>query len=262
VTVSTARAVDVHHLLDREDAGGVPIVLLHGVGDSTSSWSRVIEGLPADRMVVRYDLRGHGQSPSPPGPWTIDDFVADHLRLLERLGITTADVVGFSLGGLIAQRIAATAPGTVRRLVVVGAVAGRTDAEAAAVLERLQMVEDEGPMGAAVNSVDRWYSAEHLRAHPEVREQTIERMGALDRDGYTNAYRVLATTDLVDGLASIKAPTLALTGELDVGSPPRMSQTIADGVADGRAVVLGGARHSVLNERPETVAKEITGHVS
>ena len=262
MTLSTARGVVVHHLLDREGAGGVPIVLLHGVGDSTSSWQRVIDGLPADRMVVRYDLRGHGQSPAPPGPWTIDDFVADHLLLLERLGITTADVVGFSLGGLIAQRIAAKAPETVRRLVIVGAVAGRTEAESAAVLERLQMVEEEGPLGAAAKSVDRWYSAEHLREHPEVRKQTIERMAALDREGYTHAYRVLATTDLVADLAGITAPTLALTGELDVGSPPRMSQTIAAGVADGRAVVIAGARHSVLNERPEIVAKEITGHVS
>jgi pimeloyl-ACP methyl ester carboxylesterase len=217
VTVPTARAVDVHFLLDHEGAGGVPIVLVHGVGDSTASWERVIDGLPPNRVVVRYDLRGHGRSPSPPGPWTIDDFVADHLLLMQRLGIRTADVVGFSLGGLIAQRLAATAPEAVRRLVVVGAVAGRTEAEAAAVRERLQMVEAEGPLGAAVKSVDRGYSAEHLRAHPEVREQTIERMRALDPDGYTHAYRVLATTDLADGETSNALVSLVpLLGNLKI----------------------------------------------
>jgi len=253
--------VDLHYRLKR-GTQPPPLILVHGVGDSAASWEPLIEALPSDRTVVRYDLRGHGSSPSPPGPWTIDDFVADHLRLMSRLDTEVADVVGFSLGGLIAQRIAASSPETVRRLVVIGAVAGRTEQETVAVLDRLRMVEAEGPLGAALKSVDRWYSQDFLRSNPQVREQTIERMAAMDRTGYTNAYRVLATTDLVDDLPSIVAPTLAITGEHDVGSPPRMALTIADSVANGRACIIADARHSVLNECPDHVAKEITEHVS
>jgi pimeloyl-ACP methyl ester carboxylesterase len=84
----------------------------------------------------------------------------------------------------------------------------------------------------------------------------------LDPVGYTHAYRVLATSDLVADLGRITAPTLAMTGEHDVGSPPRMSRTIAEGVQSGRWTVLPGARHSVLVEQPELVAKELLDHVS
>lgn len=252
----------LHCLVDRrDDAGDPPLVLLHGVGDSASAWDQVLEHLPADRTVVRYDLRGHGSSPGPAGPWTVDDFVADHVGLLAALEIESSDLVGFSLGGLISQRIAATHPELVRRLVVIGAVAGRTDDERRAVLDRLAMVEQVGPLGAARKSVDRWYSADFLAAHPEVRDRTVERMASLDPVAYTHAYRVLATTDLVHDLGRIVAPTLALTGEHDVGSPPRMSRTIAEGVRDGRWSVILDARHSVLVEQPERVAKELLDHV-
>lgn len=262
MTTEDTMIADLHVVVDgREQTDRPPLVLLHGVGDRASSWDAVIAQLPADRTVVRYDLRGHGSSPAPEGPWTIDDFVADHLRLVTALDLPAADVVGFSLGGLIAQRVAATHPEVVHRLVLVGAVAGRTEAERRAVRDRLALVETEGPLGAAQRSVDRWYSAEFLAEHPDVRERTIERMASLDPVAYTHAYRVLATTDLVDHLGSITAPTLAVTGEFDVGSPPRMSQSIAEGVRDGRWSVIPDARHSVLVEDPVHVAKELMSHV-
>ena len=261
---TTDRIVAGIHCLIDDDRGNdqVPLVLLHGVGDSAHSWDSVLEHLPADRTVLRYDLRGHGSSAAPQGPWTIDDFVDDHAQLLLALDISATDLVGFSLGGLIAQRIAARLPHLVRRLVVVGAIAGRTENERRAVLKRLAMVEHEGPVAAARQSVDRWYSATYLQEHPEARDRTIERMSSLDAASYTNAYRVLATTDLVADLSKIIAPTLAMTGEHDVGSPPRMSRTIAERVQSGRWTVIADARHSVLVEQPERVAKELQDHVS
>lgn len=253
-------AVDVHYRSEDVPESGPPLVLVHGVGSSLESWDDVRAGLPEGRTVIRYDLRGHGASPVPKGPWNIDDFVSDHLSLLSRLGVESADTVGFSLGGLIVQRLAATHPGTVRNLVVIGAVAGRGDDEKAAVLERLRMVMTEGPGGSARRSVERWYSAEYLAEHPDAGAAIVARMEQLDREGYTHAYRVLATTDLADHLGRIRAPVLAMTGEFDTGSPPRMSRLIADRT-HGRLVVLPGARHTVLQERPELIAKEIALHV-
>jgi pimeloyl-ACP methyl ester carboxylesterase len=251
--------VDVHYRVEG-DLSGVPMVLIHGVGSSHACWDDVASLLPRDRAIIRYDLRGHGRSQAPDGPWTIDDFVADHLQLLRRLSIDVADTVGFSLGGLIAQRLAVKHPEVVNNLVVIGAVAGRTEQDCEAVLARLAMVEAEGPVGAAQKSVERWYSAEYRQAHPHIARDVIARMEKLDPVAYTNAYRVLATTDLVDDLDRIQAPLLAMTGEFDVGSPPRMSQEMAQRTA-GRVVVVPGSRHDVLDECPELIAKEITAHV-
>jgi pimeloyl-ACP methyl ester carboxylesterase len=85
-------------------------------------------------------------------------------------------------------------------------------------------------------------------------------MERLDREAYTNAYRVLATTDLVNDLERIRVPLLAMTGEFDAGSPPRMSHLMADRTG-GRLVVLPGARHTVLQECPKLIAKELAAHV-
>ncbi len=253
--------VDVHAEIHGDLDGAVPLVFVHGVGSSAKAWSDVYERLPDDRPRIRYDLRGHGSSPAPAGPWTVDDFVADHLRLLDRLGVRAADTVGFSLGGLIAQRTAIVRPDVVRRLVVIGSVAGRTEEETSRVLARLAMVEAEGPGGAAGQSVERWYTREYLDAHPEVTADTVARMSRLDPTAYTNAYRVLATTDLADELDRISAPVLAMTGQFDVGSPPRMSRLIAERT-DGRFVEVPGVKHEVLQERPDLITKEIINHVA
>ena len=165
--------------------------------------------------------------------------------------------VGFSLGGLVAQAVAARQPTRVARLVVVGAIAGRTEAERSAVLDRLANIESLGPVEVAKQSVERWYTAEYLAAHPEVAEETIRKMAQLNPISYRAAYRVLATSDLVSELPNITAPTLALTGEHDVGSPPRMTLTIASGVADGQPVIIPNARHAVLTENAALLAKEI-----
>lgn len=253
--------VGVHAETDGDLRSGVPLVFVHGVGSSADSWSQVWARLPGDRARIRYDLRGHGRSPVPSGPWSIDDFVADHLALLERLAVPTSDVVGFSLGGLIAQRIAVVRPDVVRRLVVIGAVAGRTEEERARVLTRLAMVEAEGPGAAASQSVERWYTKQYLDDHPEVAAKAVERMAGLDATAYAHAYRVLATTDLADELARIRAPVLAMTGELDVGSPPRMSRLIAERTG-GRFTKVPGVKHEVLQERPDLIAEEIIQHVA
>ncbi|MFC7766701.1 alpha/beta fold hydrolase [Leucobacter soli] len=200
-------------------------------------------------------------SDKPAGPYSIDDFIGDALALMDDLGIAVFDVAGFSLGGLIAQGLALKAPDRIRRLVLVGTVANRTEEERARVEQRYQELATEGPVAIAQRSVDRWFTPEYIAEHPEVREQTLQRMAELDPAAYTAAYRVLATTDFADRVHEIQAPTLAIAGEGDVGSPPHMSEYIVNAVADGRLVVIPGVKHNMLSVTTDRIAKEITAHV-
>lgn len=233
---------------------GTPTVFIHGVGSSLAAWSGVVSHLSTLGPLVRYDLRGHGASSAPPGPWELDDFVADHLALLSELEISRANVVGFSLGGLIAQAIAIRHPQVVEKLVVMGAVAGRTPGERDAVLARLALVEQEGPAGVAERSGTRWYTEQFAAAHPDVVARHLEELAANDPAAYTAAYRVLATNDLVDELPAVRAKTLVVTGADDVGSPPHMSEAMAERIPDARVVVIPDQRHALLEECPEQVA--------
>jgi pimeloyl-ACP methyl ester carboxylesterase len=253
----TRTVTAVAHRVDFPDAAGVPLVLIHGVGDRMAGWDGVVAALRGDRPVVRYDLRGHGDSPRTAGPYELGDFVADHVALLEQLGIGRAHVAGFSLGGMISQAIALGAPETVDRLLVMGAVAGRTPAESARVLERLAVLEREGPAGMALVSADRWYTAEFIERHPDVVERQLRELAANDPETYVAAYRVLARNDLGDELHRIEAPTLVLTGDGDVGSPPHMSELMGEQIPDCEVRILRGVKHAALTEVPELIAREI-----
>jgi pimeloyl-ACP methyl ester carboxylesterase len=253
----TRTVTRVEHRVDFAAAPGTPLVLVHGVGDRMAGWDGVVAALRGDRPVVRYDLRGHGASPRTPGPYELADFVADHVALLSELGIERAHVAGFSLGGMIAQAIAIAHPETVERLMIMGAVAGRTREESERVLARLAVLEHSGPAAIAQVSAERWYTPEFIAGHPDVIERQLAELAANDPDTYTAAYRVLAHNDLGGELHRIQASTLVLTGDGDVGSPPHMSELMGERIQDAQVRVLEGVKHGALVEVPELVAHEI-----
>src|SRR4051794_39413012 len=116
--------------LYHQDAGqGTPVVLIHGVGADGSSWDAITSALVPHCRVIRLDLRGHGRSGHIAGDCSLDDFVRDVIDVMDTVGVARAHIVGFSLGGMIAQAIALDHPDRVDRLVLLSAVAGRTDAE-------------------------------------------------------------------------------------------------------------------------------------
>ena len=234
------------------------VVLIHGVGDSLEAWDDVIQSLPEGFDIIRYDLRGHGRSEKPPGPYRLADFVEDHVALLARLGVGRAHVVGYSLGGLIAQAIALFAPDSVERLVLLSCIACRTPDEREAVQKRLETLEQEGAGGIAGASAERWFTGAFRRANPDKVRQQMERLKENDPNAYLAAYRVLATSDLCDQLTRIGHPTLVMTGEHDVGSPPRMARSMSERIDGSQLIILEGQKHSVLTEVPDVVAHEIS----
>ena len=108
----------VHVQLDGP-ADAPPLVLLHSLGTQAAVWEPQAEALAATTRVIRPDMRGHGLTEVTPGPYTIDGLAADTLATLDALGIHSFHLAGISIGGLIAQAIAARAPARIRALVVI-----------------------------------------------------------------------------------------------------------------------------------------------
>ncbi|PRH04090.1 alpha/beta fold hydrolase [Burkholderia gladioli] len=235
------------------------LVCIHGVGSYLEAWQGAINALGGGFRVLSFDLRGHGRSERVKGRYEIDDFVGDVLALADHAGFARFDLAGFSLGGLIAQRLALTHPARLRRLVLLATVAGRTAEERARVAERLAALQ-AGERGAHYDaSLSRWLTEDFQARHPALVDELRRRNARNDPDCYAAAYRVLAQTDFGGLIDQIAMPTLIATGECDAGSNPRMARYMHERIPDSRLAILPNLRHSLLNEAPEQVAALMRG---
>ena len=236
------------------------VVLIHGLSGACALWDPVSDVLRQRFRVIRYDLRGHGESGSPEGPWTLGDFVADLLEVLKRYDVSRIHLAGFSIGGLIAQRFAIDHPDKLERLAIVSAVAGRTPEEKAKVAQRLENIR-EGHYEVNIEaSLERWFSPDFREKHPDLVEKRIALLRNVGRQsGYLEAFKVFNTSDLADELHRISAPTLVMTGEEDPGSNPRMAALMHSQMPGSRMEILPGLRHSLLVEAPGLVAERLNG---
>jgi len=232
---------------------GPPVTLVHGVGSNLEGWDAIAERLVRQYRVIRMDLRGHGRS-SPIETCRLEDFLDDVTLVLDTLGIARTHLVGFSLGGMIAQAFVLAHPGRVEKLALISAVAGRTPQEWANVQARARKVREEGIASVVAAAEDRWFTQGFRARHPEVVARRLEELKANDHRSYSAAYSVFADGDLGDRLREIRHPTLIVTGEHDVGSNTRMARFMREAIPGSTLQILPGLKHSVLLEAPAEIA--------
>lgn len=228
------------------------IVLLHGVGLDRRMWRPVRALLQDEFEILALDLLGHGgNKPARPGT-TLRDMADAAAASLP----AAAHLVGFSLGALVAQHLARYRPELVASLISVSSVCRRTEAERAAVLERLAAAEADFP-ASVETSLQRWYAGTATDA--ALVGQTRATLLANDLPSYLNCYRVFATADaeISPELPRIAVASLAVTGELDPGSTPEMTRRLAGAIPGCRAVVVPDARHMLPVERPRELVMSL-----
>jgi len=252
-------AVAVHHVVTgREDA---PVVVLsNSLGSTHHMWDANLAALEEHFRVVRYDTRGHGDSPVLPGPYTIDDLADDVVALLDQLGVERAHVVGLSLGGMTAMRLAARNPERVDRMVVLCTGAHLTPSSAWA--ERAATVRAGGSGAVAEAVVQRWFTPDFLEGNPAVRKECEEMVAATPAEGYAACCEVIAAMDLRADLPAISAPTLAIAGADDPATPPPHLEAIATSVQDGRLLVVPDSAHLANAQQPGTITPAIIEHLT
>ncbi|KUI31124.1 3-oxoadipate enol-lactonase [Mycobacterium sp. IS-1496] len=251
-------SVDVHALVSGRDDGPA-VVLVNSLGSTHRMWDPQLAELEARFRVVRYDTRGHGASPTPAGPYRIDDLADDLVALLDRLGIEHAHLVGLSLGGMTAMRVAARNPERVDRLAVL--CTGTALSPASTWLERAEVVRTRGSGAVAGAVVERWFTPAYRAAHPAVRAGCEAMVAATPAEGYAGCCEAIAALDLRDDLASIVAPTLAVAGSRDPATPVAKLREIADGVKDGRLLVVPDAAHLANAQQPGVVTPALIEHL-
>jgi 3-oxoadipate enol-lactonase len=251
--------VEVRHEF-RGKRGSPALVFTGSLGTDLTMWEPQAERLKPRFCTLRYDIRGHGRSPVPPGPYSMDDLGSDLLALLDRLGIERASLCGLSIGGMISMWLAANAPERVERLVLccTSAQLGPPSAWH----ERAATVRAEG-VGAVADAVlGRWYTAGFAAAHPDEIERMRRILTATPPEGYAACCEAIAEMDLTPDLPSIAAPTLVIAGEQDPSTPPEHGRRIADLIPGARFEVISPAAHLATVERPDLTTAMILRFLS
>lgn len=243
------------------EAGVEPtIVLVHGLGLNLAMWQWQLPALKKHYRVVTYDLLGHGDSAKPSGSYHMVQMVDQLCQLIDDLSIDRCALVGFSLGGLIVQAFTLAHPDRVSALGILHAAHGRTTEQRASIMERVAQCRVSGPGATVTDALSRWFSVEFAKNNPDVLEKVREWVLANDPAIYPELYQLLATADmgLENSIASIKCPTLVLTGEEDYGNSPEMAQRIALNIPNAQLKVLTSLRHMALAEDPDQVNHLLT----
>jgi len=233
------------------------VVLSHALGATRGMWDAQVPALAERFRVVRYDGRGHGTSPAPAGPYTIDDLVDDVLALLDRLGAERAHVAGISLGGMVGMRLAAREPSRVHRLAVLSSSA-RTEPQG--FLDRAAQARAGGTAQFAPTVVSRWLTPGYAAEHPELVARLEAMVAGADDQGYAACCEVVAGIDLRADLGRITAPTLVLSGAQDPALPPPHQEAIAAGIDGAEWTTLSPGAHLTNLERAPEVTAALLRH--
>lgn len=228
---------------------GLAIAFTGSLGTDLRMWHPQSERLGEHFRTLRYDVRGHGGSSVPPGPYSIAELGSDLLDLLDRLEIERASLCGLSIGGMVSMWVAAHAPDRVDRLVLCCTSAHLGPRESW--IERAATVRSDG-VGAVADAVlARWFTAAFAAAHPEVIERMRKVLSSTPPEGYAGCCEAIAEMDLTADLPSITAPTLVIAGAEDPATPPEHGRLIADLIPGAAYEVISPAAHLATVERPD-----------
>lgn len=247
----------LHVVVDGQE--GAPTVVLAGsLGSTLAMWDPIVPILAVRFRVVRYDLRGHGASSTPPGPYSMADLGTDLVTVIEQLAVERAHVVGTSIGGMAAMWAAAHRPERIDRLVLIGTSPHLGPSETW--VERARTVLAEGTASVAEQVTARWVTPGYAAAEPSVLAELRAMFARADPGGYAACCLAVAGMDLREDLARISAPTLVLVGADDPATPLEHAETIVAAVRDARLERIPRAAHLPSVERPEAVARLAMDH--
>lgn len=246
---------DVNHRLDGPDGARV-VVLLHAIGTSLEMWAPQTPVLAREYRVVSVDLRGHGRSPVPDGPYAMGELADDVLGLLDRLGVERASICGLSLGGMVGLTMGAIAPERVERLIAACVIA--VPAAPLAWHERGQTVLSGGSAAVSDLVVERW--GYRSRA-PAIARLLRGWLADTPPEGYAGCCEAIAGMDLRPLLPRVSTPTLLLAGSDDPAAPESIAREMSAAMPDAHVAVIEGAAHLANVEAPDATTAAILGHL-
>jgi 3-oxoadipate enol-lactonase / 4-carboxymuconolactone decarboxylase len=249
--------IDVHVQVSGPP-GAPALLLLHSLGASLHVWDPQAEALALSFRVIRPDMRGHGLTSVTPGPYDIAALARDAIGVLDALGVARAHVAGLSIGGLLAQSVAAQAPERVASLILCDTAMSLPPPDLW--MQRAATVRAQG-MPALVDSVmARWVMPAFMDSAPArgLRAMLLR----TDPEGYAGAAEAIAAADLTAQTSALKVPALVLVGEHDPATPVASAEVLTRAITGSALRVLADAAHIPTIEQPEAVTAAMRDFLS
>jgi pimeloyl-ACP methyl ester carboxylesterase len=243
---------------------GIPVLLVHGLaGASLTEWYQVAPKLAVDRPVIMVDHRGHGLSALGDIRFDVADDADDLAGVLDALGVGEVDVVGYSMGGVIAQALAMRHPGRVRKMALMATFA--THSESYRLARRIGAFLARGwerLTGFGTPEVRSGYLIAKGAVRPEHARWIWRETSRRDLESGAQATFALLRFDSRDWVSRLDVETLVVVAQNDVLVPPRWQRELAEAIPDVRVVEIEGAGHELVWTHADRVSDELRAFLS
>jgi 3-oxoadipate enol-lactonase len=253
-----ANDIQINYELTGQE-GGPMVMLSHSLASSMVMWNPQLESLESHFQVLRYDMRGHGDSDAPDGAYTLEQLAEDAVALLDALSIETVHFVGLSIGGMIGQGLALDHGDRLKSLTLCDTSAIMPDEAQPILQERIAAAHENGMAAQVDGTLERWFTPQYLKENPPEVEMIRQQVQATPLAGYIGCSEALRGLNYLERLPAIKLPTLIMVGEEDPGTPVAASEAIHERIAGSRLVILPSARHLSNIEQAEAFNKSLMG---
>ena len=231
---------------------GAPVVVLsHSLACSLVMWNPQMDDLSPHFQVLRYDMRGHGQSDVPSGPYTLELLAEDVIGLLDALHIDRIHFVGLSVGGMIGQSLALNHAKRLRSLALCDTASIVPQEAQPTWQERIERTRAEGMESQVNETMERWFTPAFLKQNPPMVGLIRKQILATPVEGYLGCAEAIRRLSYLNRLSEIKLPTLIMVGEDDPGTPVSASKAIHERIHNSKLVILSSARHLCNVEQAE-----------
>jgi 3-oxoadipate enol-lactonase len=237
---------EIHYELQGKQ-GSSWLILSHSLACSTRMWDPQVAALKDRYCILNYDMRGHGKSAAPAGPYTLDMLADDVLGLMKQLGIERAKYVGLSIGGMIGQHLALKEPKRFEKMVFADTGHTQTPEAIKQWEERIRIAQSQGMKPLVPGTMERWFTPA-FRDKPEARK-IADIVASTPVAGYVGCGQAIMKLNTTARLKDIKLPVLAITGESDAAAAG--TQYIGEHVPGAKFVAIAQAAHIANIEQAE-----------
>jgi 3-oxoadipate enol-lactonase len=233
------------------------VVLHHPLATNMRFWDEATAVLSRDYRVIRFDARGHGKTEAPVGRYDFKTLAQDVVSLMDHVGVSRAQFVGLSMGGMVAQYLGLHHAARFASLTIVSSSSKTAEAMRHLWSDRVVVAREKGMASQVEPAMARWLAASTKANQPAVVKRCEQMIVSTPLEGYAGWCGCLEFLDFTDKLSGIKVPTKVIVGAEDPATPVAASETIQRHIAGAELSIIPGVSHMLAIENPAAFHAEL-----